>query len=103
MSDLPEQKIQRDSNRCWVRIDHLDNAGGIRYQRTLIGDAWALEPFGDPRDVDNEFSLTVTVNSGEPDDRPIHAGLRLGVPAGRALYAALGEWLNHPITTKGTE
>ncbi len=81
-------KIQTDPKRCWVRIDKPDNDG--RWTRTLIGDAWAREPFGEAGLAD-EFSLTVAIR------RPVTGtsmGMRLTREEGTALRDALNQWLD---------
>ncbi len=92
--------IQTDPSRCWVRIASEDQGTGeYRFSRTLIGDAWALEPFA-PQPQADEFSLAITVKRIR-DTPTLHpsgasAGMRLDREQGLALWTALGQWLTAP-------
>lgn len=96
--------IQRDPTRCWVRIDSEDQAGAATYQRTLIGDAWRLEPYGSGTEAD-EFSLTIKVETlldrviSSFPERPVSTGMRLDRESGTALRDALNEWLSRADRT----
>jgi hypothetical protein len=86
-------KIQTDPRRCWVRIDIP--VSGVRWTCTLIGAAWAREPFGEPGLAD-EFSLTVGIR------RPVtgaSVGMRLTREEGIALRDALNQWLDTSSVT----
>lgn len=89
--------VKTDPTRCWVRIDQHDPPGQYSYDRLLIGDAWALEPWGTGKEED-EFSLTLTRSSGEGYVATV--GMRLDPEEGTALRNALDQWLTH---MKGTQ
>ena len=76
--------ISHDPNTDAITIDRRDDAGGTRYQRTLIGT---------PR-MSDRYQLSIAVGSEAPTRHLATAGLLLDRDEVIALHAALGEWLN---------
>jgi len=75
--------IETDPNTNQLQIDRRDDAGGVRYVRTLLGTPRAFE----------RYQVTISVQDEPPGAHVTAAGLLLDRDEVLALYRHMGDWL----------